>query len=296
VDTPSRGYFLCVYRRGADRAGVLREHGVLQALAGVGLPYEVPAPLRASSGETLVALPGGEGLAGLFDLIPGQAPDRANRRHLHAVGEALGHLHRALAGIDAGAFGDGRVTYGMLDRIHASVPDPLAAADDLPLASGARRRIRAILASVIEAVPGLYATLPGQLCHCDYGPGNTLVVGERVSGVLDFEFAGPDLRAIDVATGWYWGQSLAAEDPWTPIEAFAAGYGSVVAPTAAELAAAPMLARLQRATGLVHWVGRLRDGEADPGLVLDQAQRLLAVDAFVAAHGDRLIETLAGAS
>jgi homoserine kinase type II len=132
------------------------------------------------------------------------------------------------------------------------------------------------------------------MSHCDYGPGNTLVVGDRVSGVLDFEFAGPDLRAMDVATGWYWSASRAPEDPWAPIAAFAAGYRAVVAPTEEELAAAPALARLQRATALVHWVGRLRVGQADPAIVLEQGERLLAVDAFVARHGRRLIEVLAG--
>ena len=293
VDTPSRSYFLCIYQECSAGDQVRREHALLGALASAGLPFAVPAPIPTRGGETLVAVPGGDRVATLFDVIRGRAPDRTDPRHIRAVGEALGHLHRALAAIDLGPDSSEHVTYGMLGRIHPRVPDPISAPDDLPLGSDERARLRRILEGVIEAVPTLYATLPVQLCHCDYGPGNTLFVGDRVSGVLDFEFAGPDLRAIDTATGWYWSQSRWADDPWTPIAAFAAGYRAVLGLTEAEIAAAPALARLERAAGLVHWVGRLRAGQADPAFAREQGERLLAVDAFVAENGRRLVEALA---
>ena len=48
-------------------------------------------------------------------------------------------------------------------------------------------------------------------------------------------------------------------------------------------------------TNPVHWVGRLRAGQAEPGLVREQAERLLALDDFLEREGERLIGTLAGA-
>jgi Ser/Thr protein kinase RdoA (MazF antagonist) len=295
VEAGAGGYLLKVYQATADLARLRYEHALLGALREAGLPFAVPAPLPSRAGDTIVRLPDGERLAALFELIPGQPPDRTNPTHARAIGRALGQLHRALAGIELGPPPDPERCYGALDRVHAQVPDPLAAPDELPIGGDERRRLRAILAELVDQVPNLYARLPRQLCHCDYGPGQTLIVGDRISGVLDFEFAGPDLRAIDVATGWYWTCSRSVDDRWPPIAAFAAGYRAVVKPTEAELAAAPTLARLQRAAGLVHWVGRLRAGQAEPGLVREQAERLLALDDFLEREGERLIGTLAGA-
>jgi len=294
VDTPGPTYCLKVYQNTSDPARVRAEHALLTALAAAGLPFAVPAPIRARDGQTLVGWPGDGRLAALCPLIPGQPPDRANLAHARAVGQALGQLQAALAGIEPAASQPDHPSYGALARIHPRVPDPLTAGDGLGLPDDARRRLVAILAGLVEAVPALYARLPRQLCHCDYGPGQTLIAGDRISGVLDFEFAGPDLRAIDVATGWYWSASRSGDDPWPPIAAFAAGYRALVTATDAELAAAPTLARLQRAVGLVHWAGRLRAGRADLPLVREQAERLLAVDDFATRHGPRLVDTLAG--
>jgi homoserine kinase type II len=291
VDSGDRSYFLRVYSNTTDPERVRYEHALLRAAAASGLPFAVPTPIAARSGATFVEAP----LAALFEVIPGTAPDRTSPVHAHALGEALGHLHAALERIEMAPRPGPAIFYGTLDRIHPLVPDPCAAVADLPLAEARQGRLRAILADLVEQVPALYRTLPLQLCHCDYGPGNTLMLGDRVTGVIDWEFAGPDLRAIDVATGWHWllrGEVTAAG--WPLIGAFAAGYRAVVASTAAELAAAPTLALLQRATALIHWLGRARAATADPVRGLDQAESLLALDGVLRHDGSRLVDTLAG--
>jgi len=42
-----------------------------------------------------------------------------------------------------------------------------------------------------------------KVIHGDFTPSNTLHAGGRLTGIIDFEFAGPDARAMDVASGLY---------------------------------------------------------------------------------------------
>ena len=145
-----------------------------------------------------------------------------------------------------------------------------------------------------EDIPRLYAALPTQLCHNDYSPGNTLFVGHRLSAILDFEFAGPDLRAIDVAVGWYWSVQSCW---WTgteldTIHAFLHGYCSVTPLSTAELEAMPALVRLAAATSLVHWTGRHRDGLATDARLAEQIERLLDVDRWLTAYAAAFRSTI----
>jgi homoserine kinase type II len=287
IETPGGAYLLRVYRNTRDSARVRYEHAVLLALQDAGLSFRVPAPLPSGdgTGPTLIETADGS-LAALFPELPGAAPDRTDPAHLAACGAALAELHAALRRQNV-APPPAAATYGDLDRIHPLVPDPWRLPETLPLDGAGRARLTALLDSLQRAVPGLYATLPGQLCHNDYGPGNTLQIGGRTSAVLDFEFAAPDLRAIDVATGWYWsaGPLWGTGRELPAVRAFLAGYTAGARLTAAEGAATSWLARLQRAVALIHRAGRERAGLATAAEVAEQARRLLDLDRWLEANG-----------
>jgi len=288
IESPGGAYLLRVYRNTRDPARVRYEHAVLLALQKSGLSFRVPAPLPsgAGAGPTLVEAPDGA-LAALFPELPGAAPDRADPAHLTACGAALAELHAALHRLDVPPPPPGAATYGDLDRIHPLVPDPWRLPETLPLDGAGRERLTALLDALRRDVPGLYATLPGQLCHNDFGPGNTLQIGGRTSAVLDFEFAAPDLRAIDVVSGWYWsaGPLWGTGRELPAVRAFLAGYTARARLTAAEVAAGPRLARLQRAVSLIHRAGRERAGLATADEVAEQAGRLLGLDRWLEANG-----------
>jgi homoserine kinase type II len=295
VDAPQGGWVLRHYQNTADPARVLYEHAILRALGDRSLPFGVPAPVPAHDGGTLVRLPDGD-LVALFPLLPGEPPDRRSPAHVRACAAALGHLHAALASVDAGPPPGSHATYGEVERIHPHVPDPWSIAGDLGLPPDRSARLAAVLARVRGAAPSLYAELPAQLCHNDYSPGNTLQVGGRTSAVLDFEFAGPDLPALDVATGWYWSAGPTWGDGRELETAgwFLDGYRSVAPIGPAVAAAMPVLALLHRTAGLVHWLGRSRAGRDPHNRAAEHADRLLDLDAWLERHGHELIALAGG--
>lgn len=289
VETPEGRYVLRVYRNTRDPARVRYEHAVLLGLQGLRMSFRVPAPVPTRDGTTVARTRDGL-LAALFPLLPGAPPDRTDPEHLRACGGALAELHAALRRLDIGpppALG----TYGALEHVHPLMPDPWRLPEELPLGDADRGRLARVLAGLRAAVPGLYGALPAQLCHNDYGPGNTLQVGGRTSAVLDFEFAAPDLRAIDIAVGWYWsvGPAWGTGRELPAIRAFLGGYTAAAPLTPAEGEASPVLARLQRAVALIHWAGRRRAGLATNARLAEQTRRVLDLDRWLEEHGAAVV-------
>src|SRR5262249_16344892 len=64
------------------------------------------------------------------------------------------------------------------------------------IAPGLGRRVADELAFLDEAWP---ATLPRSVIHADLFPDNVLMLGDRVTGLIDFYFACTELRAWDLA-------------------------------------------------------------------------------------------------
>src|SRR5207244_10543317 len=68
----------------------------------------------------------------------------------------------------------------------------------LPI-SDESRRLAIALHEVAELADPLYASLPQQVTHGDFGFGNLLLRDGTVIGYLDFEHSGWDVRAMDLA-------------------------------------------------------------------------------------------------
>jgi homoserine kinase type II len=161
----------------------------------------------------------------------------------------------------------------------------------LPIRIQQRVRLRAFFDELLPQIPGLYGRLPQQIIHADAGRSNVLVHEGRVSGWLDFEFALPDLRAMDFAAAlWSFGVApyRTARD-WAVIEALAAGYGRHQPLTSTEVSALPTLLRLREATSLVHWVGRLRQELTTVEDIADRVADLLHVDRWLRTYAAELL-------
>jgi Ser/Thr protein kinase RdoA (MazF antagonist) len=313
---------LRLYQNRPDVAAVAYEHRLLAALARMDLSFAIPAPLRARSGETLVtcAAAGETGertWAALFPLLPGEHWQRGDPAVARACGAALAELDVALAALpDLGLPARGP-TYGEMERIHPLVPEPLALPDALPVAPDETAGLRRVVEHAAAATPGLYARLPRQVIHSDFGTGNVLMVegqlvapsgvsdvqgvrssrerrsgGLGVGAVLDFEFAAPDLRAMDWAVGMLHAAMLELEGAqlWENLEAYGTTYAATRPLRADEVRALPALLRLRWAASAIHRAGRWRQGIASDAEVRENVRDILGVDAWLRAEAARLVD------
>ena len=167
---------------------------LLDHLAARGLP--VPPAIRDRAGREIRELAGRP--ACLIRFLPGVSLSQPTAAQAHAAGASLASMHRAVAdfaptrpntmGADTWAALFDRCGAD-LDRIDSALRDDLAR--------------------------GLDAVLPhwpadGDRCviHADLFPDNVLMMGDRVTGLIDFYFACSDLRLYDVAvshTSWTFG-------------------------------------------------------------------------------------------
>lgn len=288
-------YVYKTYSTHGNPATILYEHRLLGWLAAAGLSFAVPVPLPARDGGTLGRAPGGGGWGALFPLLPGEQLDRRDPTLAEALGAALRELHAALARYPNEPR-PGFPAYGDLARVHPRVPDPFALTPPqlgLPDAASYDRLLgwwRGELARLRPFIAGTYRALPYQVIHGDFGPGNALARAGRITALLDFDFAAPDARAMDLAQGleftmrrWESPEPLAMAGP------FCRGYARRGRLSEAEVAAIPWLIRLRDATAAVWWLGRsLTAGDARPQV--ERLEEMRAAGRWLAENERRLVE------
>src|SRR5258708_39773807 len=114
----------------------------------------------------------------------------------------------------------------------------------------------------METVTVLYAQLPQQLLQRDYDPGNILMDNQQVTAVLDFEFAGMDIRVLVlcVSLSWWPVNLMGTGKEWDLIDTFGTAYVTHFPLSQEELLAVPGVLRFRDATSLVHRMGRYLAG------------------------------------
>jgi len=148
---------------------------------------------------------------------------------------------------------------------------------------------------VAETHDALSAALPWQVVHGDFAYLNVLIAGGTVTGFLDFEFAAADMRAADLATALYVTTVRSSDaERWPLLEAVLAGYRRRVPLDPAEAAAIPDLMRRRSAFGLVHWIGRFRQGVASRQEPIDRIDRAAMLSRWLDVHAVRVASIAAG--
>jgi len=200
-------YVLRVYNNGQNTERVRYEHAVLQQLAskaGSSLSFQLPVALPSPRGLFFETLSTGDSAA-LFRLIPGVLPKNSCAR---AIGRAAGELTRAMALVDVSPLVSPTAPYWDLYKVHRSVTkDSFFETVAGAAFDGEREATDYVLGVLgqIERNIGEYKRmgLPQQLIHGDCHTDNVLVSSKDedgvVTGVLDFEFAAFDYRAMELA-------------------------------------------------------------------------------------------------
>jgi len=288
---------LRIYQNTADPERVRYEHALLTRLEQAELSFSVPVPIPTRAGSTLlpVAADGEQQLAALFPLIPGQHPYDATLARRRVCGAALSAFDHALGGVTIPPAPRGVLPpFGQLSQIHPAVPDPLEIAGLLPLGREEQAQVARIVGDLIATAPALYSSLPRQIVHRDFDASNILMEGDRVTGVLDFEFAGPDLRVLDLARSLsqFTISPWSSPEGWSWVIAFVIGYRAHMELMSGEIDALPDMMRLYRAMSLVHREGRRRQGLATEADVLARARALLMQEEWLRERREDLLQLL----
>ena len=194
----------------------------------------VPRTIHDRSGA-LYRMVGGKAAA-LIEFLPGVSVSEPTPAQARAVGAALAKLHLAAAdfpGARANAMG-----LAEWQRLAAACGHAGMAAIDPALAELVERELPLLAAEWPQG-------LPHGVIHADLFPDNVLMLGEAVTGLIDFYFACSDITAYDVAVthaAWCFDASGARFDPALSA-ALLDGYAAARPLSAAERAALPVLAR-----------------------------------------------------
>ncbi|MEV6030659.1 phosphotransferase [Nonomuraea sp. NPDC052116] len=269
-------------------AQVGAEHRILRRLRQAGLPFQVPEPVAALSGDTVIETAAGP--ATVCRWIPGVRPDLTGQTALERFGRAAGLLGETLLGVPPE---DGLTDWRGNPLAHPAVPHVGALCRQLRAAGISAERaahLEAVARRVEQGWPVGGGTLPTQVIHGDLAASNMLVdedTGE-VSGLLDFEFAGVGFLVQDVMAALFYSGALETRDWQLRTAAFLRGYASVRPLDAAEADALPRLL-LARAIGSALWrAGHWLNGRVQLDEVADRIRKLEDTTRWLDANGGKL--------
>ena len=231
VDTTQGRFILTLYEKRVAAGDLPYFIDLLDHLAAKGLP--VPPAIRDRDGVAIQELAGRP--ACLIQFLTGVSVTHPTVAQAHAAGAAMARMHVALRDCPLDRPNSmGRDSWWpLLERCGDSIDT---------IQPGLFARVGAALDDVTARWPEGLATAP---IHADLFPDNVLMLGDRVTGLIDFYFACTDIRAYDLAimhSAWSFDGNGDALDLAIGA-ALLMGYESVLPLTPDERAALPVLAR-----------------------------------------------------
>ncbi len=230
IETTRDRFILTLYEKRVSADDLPYFMALLGHAARGGQPVPCAIPDRA--GALIHELEGRP--ACLIEFLPGVSLSRPTPAQAMNGGKALGGLHAALAD-----FSGGRPNSLGIDAWRPLLMRCGTAMDDI--APELFAQVSAALDRVERDWPRDLPTAP---IHADLFPDNVLMLGDRVTGLIDFYFACTDIRAYDLAvmhTSWAFdakGTALAPGVGRGIVDGYAASFGL----SDAERAALPVLA------------------------------------------------------
>ena len=231
-DAAGMRFILTMYEQRMDVAELPFFLGLLDYLAARGCP--VPRTIHDRDNRPY-RLHEGKALA-LIEFLPGVSVSAPGAGQARAVGEALARVHRAARDFPA----ERTNTLGLADW------QALAGTCGSEGLESIQAGLAGLVARELDQLARRWpADLPRSVIHADLFPDNVLMLGDRVTGLIDFYFACNDITAYDVAVthaAWCFGADGRRFDP-SLSSALLAGYESVRPLAPEERSALPLLAQ-----------------------------------------------------
>ena len=232
LETTRGKYILTLYEKRVDPADLPFFIALLDHLAAHGCL--VPPMIADREGQKIQLLCGRS--ACLIVFLPGVSVSHPTEAQARSTGKALGDMHRALADFD-------RERRNSMDHDGwRTLAEQCGPAELDKIAPGLAKAIAQELDHLDAQWP---QELPRSAIHADLFPDNVLMLGDQVTGLIDFYFSCTDIRAYDLAvTHAAWCFSEDGTDFHGPISrALIDGYDSAFTLSEAERQALPLLAR-----------------------------------------------------
>lgn len=230
IETTRDRFILTMYERRIDMRDLPFFLGLLDHLSAKGCPVPRTIHDRTDRGWRDVD---GKAVA-LIEFLPGVSPTTPTPVQAHSVGRALAQVHLAASDFPRDRENDlapantlrilEECTAGRLTQIDPQLPD--------------------VIDSGHAIVRNWPSNLPASIVHTDLFPDNVLMLGEQVSGLIDFYFAAREMMAYDLAvTHAAWSFDKAGSCDVTIGRALVEGYESLRPLEPAEREALPLLAQ-----------------------------------------------------
>ncbi|MFK7840909.1 MAG: homoserine kinase [Sphingorhabdus sp.] len=232
LETTKDKYILTLYEKRVDPADLPFFIALLDHLA----KHDclVPPMIPDRDGQKIHQLCGRS--ACLITFLPGVSVSHPTKAQAEATGRALGDMHRALTDFDM-------ERRNSLDHDGWRALAEQCGPEQLDeIATGLSPAIAQELDYLDEHWPH---DLPRSAIHADLFPDNVLMLGDRVTGLIDFYFSCTDVRAYDLAVthaAWCFSEDGTAFDDQLS-KALIAGYESAFTLSEAERKTLPLLAR-----------------------------------------------------
>jgi homoserine kinase type II len=185
VDTSRGRFILTLYEKRVAAEDLPYFMALLDHLAAKGLP--VPPAIKDREGREIHELEGRP--ACLIQFLPGVSVTHPTPDQAHAAGSALGQMHGAVAefALDRTNSMGSQTWRAQLARCGRELDT---------IEPGLFDRVDEALDRVLDRWP---QHLPKSAVHADLFPDNVLMLGDEVTGLIDFYFASTDIRAYDLA-------------------------------------------------------------------------------------------------
>lgn len=226
------------------------------------LPYKLPAFLTTKSGNKFVELSNGQ-LGSINVFIEGIVPELTAPLEIEDYGRTVGQLMLSMQKYRSAALENDIRFYNVYDLHSLCNESSLRAFIDQPPFEVNRTH----LAAFVQLLEGIESNkcdieqLPHQIIHHDLLIFNLLIDSEsrKISGVLDFDFASYDIRALELAICL--NHILQLNDhSLAKVELFLQQYSTYITLTEEELNWVPFLMQMYYASLLCIYIGQFYSG------------------------------------